>query len=202
MQFAKFEIQLGGEMKNTVIRDNISPAECLVLQAMHGEHSLRPICITSERRMETKDLMEYLTQRFGRPNFSGRMSKKRSALALNAVFPGGRPINVPSKFEDIGMYDIPLEDDDKKEELKSSGLSEEQAKAVVDATNAKVAEKEAEAEKSKDVKPEPISETDVEGPEDEQKKEKPKTKKAAKKKKYEPKDSDKLDEEITIKYDD
>lgn len=140
MQFGKFEIQIGGEMTNTVVRDGISPAEYLVMQTLHGDHSLTPIAITSEKNTTVQDEMERLRVRF---------STKNSSKALNAVFPGARPVNVPVNFADIGLPDIPRAEDAEIEALEESGMSPEDAKAVIAATNKKVADEEAAAEKAK-----------------------------------------------------
>lgn len=133
MQFAKFEIQLGGEMANTVIRDGITPPETLILQLLHGTESVRPIEITAERMVKPVEEMERLLQRF---------KTKNASNALNSIFPGARPVNMPVNFEDIGLDDIPFAEDATINGLVKKGMSSERAKQVVDETSKRVSAEE------------------------------------------------------------
>lgn len=205
MQFAKFEIQIGGEMTNTVVRDGISPAEYLIMQALHGDHSLTPIAITSERNVQVTEEMDRLRQRF---------NTKNSSAALNAVFPGARPVNVPVNFADVGLVDIPHAEDAVAEDLEESGMSPEDARAVIAATNKRVADEEAAAKAAKEAEAKAIAEAEAsknedqgdEGSKEDEKSEEEKPKKKKSKKKVAPKKAEKeetqFEEEVKIEYND
>jgi len=146
-------------MTNTVVRDGISPAEYMVMQVLHGDHSMTPIEITSQKNTSPSEEMERLRERF---------RTKNSIAALNAVFPGARPINVPVNFSDIGLDDIQRAEDTQKEALKGTGMSAEDAQAVIAATNKKAAKEEAEVKSAEEAKLKAAEEAELEAEKEEQ----------------------------------
>lgn len=137
MQYGKFEVQLNGEMINTVVRDGISPAEAEILRSIHGEHALTPIEITSEKPVNVEDEVDRLARRFRSQN---------AVKHFRQLYPGTRP-RLPVRFDEIGFPNMPRAEEKVLEELaKKSAMTKEQAEAVIAATQKAAAAEEEKAE--------------------------------------------------------
>lgn len=179
MQYGKFTINLNDDMVSSVIRHGVTPAEAEVLRALHGYHSVTAIEITETRDTSTTQEMERLQKRF---------KSKKSRQVLNRIFPGSRP-RLPINFSDIDIHNVPTKKSKNIEALKDTGMTEDQAKKVVEETNKKLSKEEREVEEGKQA----AAEID-------EKKKKPKKKKPKSKKKSKKKD-DKFEDTIKIEYD-
>jgi hypothetical protein len=96
MQRCTATIRLAGDMKNTVVRHGLSPAEVLVLRHIHGNDAVVDFKIDGDDRGKKIDERGRLEARYGR--------KFREA------FPGANP-QFPDKLSDIGV-DLNADDED------------------------------------------------------------------------------------------
>lgn len=176
MQYGKFEIQLGGQMTNTIIRDYMTPAEVEIMRVMHGPESIHPIHITETKRGVTnEDEVERLRARF---------KSKNSQAAFNSLYPGAYP-KLPSLFSEIGLSKMEKLEDKEAEEMVESGMTPEQAKAVIASQSKKVSEEEKAIKKEEEKK---------------RKEEDAKKSKGQKSKKHQPKKGAEFEEEIEVDY--
>lgn len=92
MQRCKATIRLAGDMRNTVVKTGVSPAEVMVLQNIHGLDSVVDIRVTGNDQ--------------GHPQrHHGELAKLRKQYrekAVAAVFPGAKPA-LPETFDEAGI---------------------------------------------------------------------------------------------------
>lgn len=95
MELAQIELKLDGEMFNTVVKKDVTPAEMAVYAAMHGEDCLADMQITGVNRERTVqeeiDRLDYI--------FQHENAKK----IISDLYPGMSP-RIPVTFLSIG-YD-------------------------------------------------------------------------------------------------
>lgn len=95
MEICKCEIRLGGDLRNSVPRRNITPAEVMVLQEVHGAaDAVVKIVITGDverTALEEKARLNYLYR---------KPMGKDGVNAVNKIFPGSSP-NLPEKFSQL-----------------------------------------------------------------------------------------------------
>jgi hypothetical protein len=89
MEIYKAEICIGGLLTNTVIKDELTAAEILILRQVHGDDAVRGITPRGNRQIEYQKEYDRLLRKFG----------KRK---LEAAFPGARPV-LPQKLADVGI---------------------------------------------------------------------------------------------------
>lgn len=89
MHLYKAEILLAGELTNTVIKPDLTAAEILILQTIHGSDAVRGIVKQGTKQVEYQKEYDRLLRTYGRKY-------------LLKVFPGVRPI-LPEKLADVGI---------------------------------------------------------------------------------------------------
>lgn len=98
MQIANALVALGGDRRNTVPKSNITVAEVMVLQAIHGEDSVHEIEIVGDSQIAAEDLRDYLRSHYPAKDEDAR-------LIVDMVFPGRRP-DFPQSFSDVEIADV------------------------------------------------------------------------------------------------
>lgn len=95
MDYLTCEVRLGGNVQNTVIRNNVTPAEVEVLKAAHGADAIVNIVLThsDDTEISPASAREALATKYGR--------------VVHELYPGARP-TLPSTAQEIGV--VPEED--------------------------------------------------------------------------------------------
>ncbi len=91
MQVCSVTVSLGGDIRNTVIREGVTPAEIAVLNHIHGEGAVHNINPTHMDKRAHKEEKTRLTEKY-----------KRHAKDIDGLFPGIAP-KMPIKLRDIGI---------------------------------------------------------------------------------------------------
>lgn len=100
MQVAKCELIIGGTapVLNSVVKEGVTPAEVIVLRALHGADAVRNIKVyKTDRRSHSEEyarLRDLYNEPFD-PNSEERIFEK--------IFPASPMIKLPVSFKDIGV---------------------------------------------------------------------------------------------------
>jgi hypothetical protein len=97
MDIAKCEVRLSGDLANSVPLSNVTPAEVLVLRAIHGEDSVVRIQQTGTDRRPHKDEYERLAQKYSQSKTSD------DKPVFTQIFPSAFDPRLPVSFKDIGV---------------------------------------------------------------------------------------------------
>jgi|AGTN01.2.fsa_nt_gi hypothetical protein len=97
MQLAKCTVKLGGDLKNTVIKYNVTPAEILLLKAIHGDDAVVGVEATGGDKREHAAERARLLANYGRAKDSQDQS------IFDRVFPGATSLRLPVALSDIGI---------------------------------------------------------------------------------------------------
>jgi hypothetical protein len=88
MQRCIATVRLGGNMKSTVVKQGVSPAEVLVLRRIHGDDAVVDFKPDGNDRGKAVNEAERLRNQYGRQ--------------YTATFPGSHP-KLPERFAEIGV---------------------------------------------------------------------------------------------------
>lgn len=93
MDYLTCEVRLGGNVQNTVMRRDVTPAEIEVLRAKHGADAIVNIEVThsDDNNDSPVSLREKLIARYGK--------------VVYELFPGARP-NIPVTAEEVGVVEV------------------------------------------------------------------------------------------------
>lgn len=83
MQIANVLVAIGGDMRNTVPKYDVTVSEVAVLREIHGNDAVKEIAITGDVRRTSRQEIGRLMERYGRTD-GGRFV----APAVSALFPG------------------------------------------------------------------------------------------------------------------
>lgn len=102
MQICSATIRLAGSVQNTVFRDDITPAEILVLQAIHGNDAV--IDILPIEKVERSQNVEWdrLTSRYDRSGGPDTPDGKEDVSIVSRLFPGAVK-RLPVTLSEIGL---------------------------------------------------------------------------------------------------
>lgn len=89
MEIYKAEICIGGLLTNTVVKDDLTAAEIIILRRVHGDDAVKAIKPVGSKNREYQKEYDRLVQRYGRRK-------------VEDAFPGARPV-LPQSLKDIGM---------------------------------------------------------------------------------------------------
>lgn len=92
MELAKVEVRLGGSLANTVMRDNVTPAELSILRRLHGDDCIGSIQWQGKKPMKHEDEIDRLRQFYNTEN---------SRKLIDQLFPGVTP-TLPITFKEVG----------------------------------------------------------------------------------------------------
>lgn len=104
MQIGTCIVRLGGDLNNSVFKRNVTPAEILVLQAIHGQESITRVRGTGANKVPHVEELNRLVLIYG----GAKNNKEESIVAKMWPTFGAR---LPVNFKDIGI-DISASDDD------------------------------------------------------------------------------------------
>lgn len=94
MELATITLRLSGQTQNTVVKQNVSPAQAAIYQYMHGEdciESLEIISIDKSRTIEDE-----------KNRLSAIFISEHSQKVLSRLFPGHAP-KLPATFAQVGI---------------------------------------------------------------------------------------------------
>lgn len=117
MELATCEVRLNGDLLNTVIKDNVTPAELLILRSIHGAESVVRIVVKGMNRRQFATELDRLRKTYDRPT--------ENVLLVASVFPGNAAA-LPSTFKEIGVTDS-----EEAEEVDTEALSEAEEVTVI-----------------------------------------------------------------------
>ena len=101
MQIANALLALAGERDNTVPKYDVTPAEVLLLRALHGEDAVTDIVILdATKNVKSAEERERLYGAYARNTPEGRRCPE-----LDALFPGVAA-RLPETFDDIGLDEV------------------------------------------------------------------------------------------------
>lgn len=100
MQLCDLEVRLNDSAGHTVFRHDATPAEIIVLQAIHGQSAVVNIKPTRMDKRSHYEEWERLQGLYGKPT-DGLMDAGNGDL-LQKLFPGAQK-NLPVTLKDIGM---------------------------------------------------------------------------------------------------
>jgi hypothetical protein len=98
MQTATILLSLGGERDNQVPKYNVTPAEALLLQALHGTEAVTDVQVGGTVKTTAREERMRLFAVYSRPNPRGG----RLCPELDALFPGVAA-RLPTDFADIEL---------------------------------------------------------------------------------------------------
>lgn len=100
MQTASIILALNGERDNQIPKYNVTPAEALLLRALHGDEAVTEIAINGENEITSRAERTRLFDFYSRANPRGG----RMCPELDALFPGNAA-RLPTTFEEIELDD-------------------------------------------------------------------------------------------------
>lgn len=103
MQICTCEVRLNDSAAHTVTKVGVTPAEILILQAIHGASAVVDIRPVQQDRRSNNDEWDRLQATYGRAP-DGLMDAGNGAL-LQKLFPGAMP-KLPVTLKDIGMQHL------------------------------------------------------------------------------------------------
>lgn len=118
------DVSLGGDRNHVVVRSDLTVAEIMVLQAIHGPQGVaniakQPNAGTTQTRDSHETIKTYLDKMYGRTRV-GPDSDKRPALVR--VFPGWPGVNLPTTLKEARIApqlikggEVPDDDEDDDE---------------------------------------------------------------------------------------
>jgi hypothetical protein len=96
MQLATVEVRLSGSRENTVVKDNVTVPEIVLLRAIHGNDSVNNIQPTGMDKRPHAAEYERLKKIYG------TAKDEKENLILDKLFPGHNPV-FPVTLADIGL---------------------------------------------------------------------------------------------------
>lgn len=102
MQLCNIQLRLGGSLLHTVPKTDVTPAEILVLRALHGEDavtSVRPTKFDKTRRHEAE--FERLSTLYDRAASASAPGEEAKSV-MGTLFPGAMK-KLPVHLKDIGL---------------------------------------------------------------------------------------------------
>lgn len=91
-------VRLGGDMLNTHPKENVTPAEFVILQAAHGHDAVSLVPGTiDEKKHNRAETVDYLRRQY--------RLKAEGTCYFDKLFPGAFP-NLPIRFAEIGLGEI------------------------------------------------------------------------------------------------
>lgn len=103
MQICTCEVRLNDSAAHTVPKVGVTPAEILILQAIHGASAVVNIRPVQQDRRSSNEEWDRLQAAYGRAP-DGLMDAGNGAL-LQKLFPGAMP-KLPVTLKDIGMQHL------------------------------------------------------------------------------------------------
>jgi len=100
MQICECEVRLGASVQHTVLKSEVTPAEILILQAIHGQDAVVGIKPKKMDKRPNADELERLHNLYGRETEGIRDAGNGNLIAK--LFPGINP-SLPVSLKDIGM---------------------------------------------------------------------------------------------------
>lgn len=100
MQLCECEVRLNDSAGHTSMKSNVTPAEILILRAIHGDSAVVNIRPTKMDRRPWAQEWDRLQMLYGRAG-DGLMDSGNGRL-LESLFPGAQK-NLPVALKDIGM---------------------------------------------------------------------------------------------------
>lgn len=98
MQTATVMVRLGGDMLNTHPKENVTPAEFVILQAAHGHDAVSLVPGTiDEKKHNRAETVDYLRRQY--------RLKAEGTCYFDKLFPGAFP-NLPIRFAEIGLGEV------------------------------------------------------------------------------------------------
>jgi hypothetical protein len=122
MQICTCEVRLNDSAGHTVPKTEVTPAEILILQAIHGASAVVNIRPTKQDRRGNAEEWDRLHSAYGRAP-DGLMDAGNGTL-LAKLFPGAMP-KLPVTLKDIGMQHLlnPLRSEPEPEILNEEELN-------------------------------------------------------------------------------
>lgn len=103
MQICKVEIKIGGDMLNSIVKENVSVPEIVLLRAIHGAiDSVTVLEVTEETEVGNRSELERLH------GIYSTATNGKAELWIDTVFPG-MGVVLPQTLSDIGDSFVPPE---------------------------------------------------------------------------------------------
>lgn len=136
MEIANCEVRLLGDLNNSVPKQNATPAEILILKAIHGPDAIIKLKISGSDKRSHKE--EYARLEF----IYGQTVLENGTFIFNKLFPQQFDPKLPVKFSEVGIEvnessdesfvpDIPDEADEtinKQEDTEKEPLQKKRGK--------------------------------------------------------------------------
>lgn len=126
MDLATLELRLGGSLANTIMKRDVTPAELIVLRAMHGDECIASIQWQGKKELGSDNELDRLR---------GIYNTKNGQELFIKLFPGAAP-KMPSTFKEIG-YDVTEEGEVRARDKLQKQYQDELARKVREAAIAK-----------------------------------------------------------------
>lgn len=107
MQIATCMVRLGGLVTNTVFKAEVTPAEVLVLQAIHGQDGVVDVIHTGEVSRSQLDEWDRLTKLYDRSGGPATPDGTGDASICSQLFPGAVK-RLPETFKEVGLEDVEM----------------------------------------------------------------------------------------------
>lgn len=105
MQICSATIRLAGSVQNTVFRSDITPAEILVLQAIHGQDAVVDIVPIEHVQRAASTEWDRLMQAYDRSGGPDTPDGKEEASIVAKLFPGAIK-RLPETLKEIGLEEL------------------------------------------------------------------------------------------------
>lgn len=114
MELYQAEVCIGGLITNTVLKEEVTASEILILQQIHGSDAVRKIKPLGNKQREYQKEYDRLVRSYG-------------PRRVQAVFPGARPV-LPQKLADVGI--IVAEDGNPTTDIVARGPNNKNVKTA------------------------------------------------------------------------
>lgn len=103
MQECTITLRLNGSLLHTVQKERVTPAEIVVLRALHGQDAVVDVVPTKMSKRGHQQEFERLSELYGRSNGANEVhSNDPGKNFVAGLFPGANP-TLPIHLKDIGM---------------------------------------------------------------------------------------------------
>lgn len=123
MRYYSAKVNIAGDRNSVVRKTNLTAAEVMVLQAIHGAgevHDIKKQPAQGRDNTPHAEVRDYLMKRYGRVRV-GPSSDRRPVLV--SVFPGWPNVNLPSDLDKAGIDPILLAEDERPKKATSRAKS-------------------------------------------------------------------------------
>lgn len=131
MRFYTAKVNIGGDRNHVIVKDELSPAEIMVLQAIHGQgevHDIRQMPSQGLDRTPQAIIKAKLDKIYGKSKVGSGDPKR----VLPTVLPGWPNVDLPTDLKSAGISPLLVSDDSVSQDVARKGKAQAKAAKAAD----------------------------------------------------------------------